>query len=292
MFSVSLDKADASLPVEGCSDSTSDCRAHGEHRLVKANGFVRIIQFGQHHANPSWTYVITHGMGGTKMGDRFHQLASEIQRRFPTANVFLVDWTQVAGKKNLFGLPSVWRVSAQIKTCGELAHSALSELSIRPHQTTFVGESFGNYVNFEVASRMKKVARMLCFNAAVKLGGYSIPDVTTVATDCYSFQTRSFFDTQQRLCHQDIRLKLNVGMKTIKGHTYGIRWLLETLRRSDSSWIRCSRSVPTATDTSFSGIAYPNGSFAPSLVPRIVKKRAGTQFMPRNSAPARLFASL
>ena len=257
-------------------------QAREEYRVTEENEFVRIIEFGKRHASPSWNYVISHGLGGTKVDDRFHRLAIEIRRNFPTANVFLVDWSQVAAKKNMFGLPSVRKVSAQIKKCGELANCLLNEIGIDPKRTTFIGESFGSYVNYEIANRMKKVARILCFNAAVKLGGYSVTDMSVAAKDCYSFQTVSIFDTRQQLCQHDIRLELAVGMKAVKGHTYGIRWLLETLKRSDRSWILCRRNVPTATDVAFSGTAFPNGQFEPRRVSRRKDKRsASAAFLPR-----------
>ena len=239
--------------------------------IAKENGFVRVVSFGELRSKPSWTYVIAHGLGGTKAGDRFHVLSNAIQSSFPEANVLLVEWNEVAKKKNLFGLPAVWRVSSKIRECGIRASELLKELNVDPKRTTVIGESFGTYVNFEIARQLGGIQRMLCFNPASELGGYRVPQMTNAVANCYSFHTVSMYDTQASICDHDIRLKLPHGMLKLHGHSYGIRWLTNTLRR-DNSWLLCERELPHATEESFAGTVSPNGHFDPDPVPRKIEK--------------------
>lgn len=252
---------------------SSELCANEDFRVAQENSFVQVLQCGEHHEHPAWTYVITHGLGGTRSGDRFHQLAAEIRRCFPKVNVYLTDWTQVAAQKTLFGLPSVWKVAANIDNCAQLSADALQHLSLDPSRSTLIGESFGCYVNFGIARQLGKVERMLCFNAASQLGGYVLPDMTTVASACYAFQTISIFDTQARLSDHDVRLQLARGTVGVGAHTSGIRWLSESLQGTDRSWILCSRELPLGTVESFAGTVRPNGEFDPTPVPRIVEEQ-------------------
>ena len=58
------------------------------------------------------TFLITHGMGGTESGDRFHQLADAIHKAYPESNVMLIDWSkeswQTTGYRPFADASSVW----------------------------------------------------------------------------------------------------------------------------------------------------------------------------------------
>lgn len=260
------------LPLIFVGQTIADTTSRSESQVVKENGFVRVVQFGELNREPTWTYLITHGLNGTKEGDRFHVLARKISQSYPNAKVLLIDWSNVAAQKGFLGLPAVWKVSSRIGECGKLSSEALQELDLNPSRTTMIGESFGNFVNFEIAQSLGGVERMLCFNPANELGGYRIPDMTTATADCYSFQTVSMYDTQDRVSNHDMRLTLPKGMSSVKGHTYGITWLAKTLERSDDSWILCERQLPTGSQGAFAGTVSPSGQFDAVPVLRHTKK--------------------
>jgi len=63
------------------------------------------------------TFVITHGMGGTEAGDRFHQLAEAICRAIPESNVLMIDWSKQSWRtRGYFQIPSPWDVAWSFQT--------------------------------------------------------------------------------------------------------------------------------------------------------------------------------
>ncbi len=145
------------------------------------------------------TFVITHGMGGTKSGDRFHQLADSICKAISECNVLLIDWSKQSCRTAWFGIPNPLAVAQNIDPVSKEASQLLMSLPIDPAQTTFIGESFGNCVNARIAETIGGRCRILAFNPANDAGGYKTPDLRACSDVAWSFQTYSMFDTQDSI---------------------------------------------------------------------------------------------
>jgi hypothetical protein len=61
------------------------------------------------------TFVITHGMGATEIGDRFHQLADAICEAIPECNVLIIDWSKQSWQTGWFGIPNPLAVAQNIE---------------------------------------------------------------------------------------------------------------------------------------------------------------------------------
>ena len=59
------------------ADQRSDYSTVEDAQPTTTKVAVEIV--GESVEDPTWNYVIVHGMGGTKNGDRFHQLAETIR---------------------------------------------------------------------------------------------------------------------------------------------------------------------------------------------------------------------
>ncbi len=226
----------------------------------------RLEIIGENCQQPTWFYVITHGMGGTCDGDRFHLLATQIKRNFPQANVYLVDWSEGAIQK-LFGVNSPWHVSRHINPVGDDLASQLMDLGIVAERSTFIGESFGNYVNHRIAEKLKSVRRILAMNPASELGGYTPPDLRK-HTDCaWALHTRSVWDTRLDLSDRGFLLQTPEKSTPTEMHTYGIHWLRHRLEQGDDTYLLLNRKTTDAPSTYFDATLKIDGSIdqEPSL---------------------------
>jgi hypothetical protein len=212
--------------------------------LAAKPGVVTLKTMGESATSkPTHIYVITHGMGG--LSERFLDLARTIKKLEPAALVLIVDWTPGA-TKGIGSVPTPWAVAPQIDPTA----AALAELLVPQQQKsdlsdgkiTMIGESFGNYVNFQVAAALRKngsgpVALALAFNPANELGGYQPPDLGKMFQRSASFHTASPFDTQRRIAQFTLKLE-TASDDAFEQHTFGIRWLQERLVSGDRSWLR------------------------------------------------------
>jgi hypothetical protein len=156
-------------------------------------------------ADASHTYVVTHGLGGIQ--DRFFDLGKAILAADPQANVLVVDWSPGA-VRTIGPFANPWAAAGQIDPTGDALGALLATLRMRhafnPEAATFIGESFGNYVNNRAAEFLRqtgagKVRRGLLLNPASENGGYRPPLVKLNYTHSVSFVSPSLFDTRQEM---------------------------------------------------------------------------------------------
>lgn len=223
----------------------------GNGRTVRsdASPLGKLVVVEELHTAPTWNYVITPGMGGMKVGDRFYLLAETIRKTCPTANVFLVDWNDAANQR-------VWGVNIPhlvAKSINPVARDIAEELptrGINPATLTLIGESFGNCVNHRVAQRIGGVNRMLAFNPANELGGYPLPHLERFSVVAWAFHTRSPFDTCAKLGDRGVLLQVASDDPFFQ-HTYGVQWLRQRLTVGDDSWLKLQRDIPKASSEQF-----------------------------------------
>jgi hypothetical protein len=214
------------------------------------------------------TFVITHGMGGTAAGDRFHQLADAICDAMPESNVLLIDWTKQASRTGWFGVPNPFAVAQNIDPVAREASELLKALHIDPTQTTFIGESFGNCVNARIAETLGGRGRILAFNPANGAGGYRTPNLRDCSDVAWSFQTYSLFDTQDAIADSCIFLETPPSATDIDQHIAGVSWLAERVRSGDLSWLLTTHNIPSQRSEHFDAISSLSGELVHQSRPR------------------------
>src|SRR5262249_11433999 len=98
-----------------------------------------------------------------------------------------------------------------------------------PAKATFIGESFGNYVNNRAAEALRtakagRVARGVLLNPASANGGYRPPVVRGNYNRSISFVSPSMLDTRQEIADRLVNLKTDSDDPSLQ-HTFGVRWL-------------------------------------------------------------------
>lgn len=215
------------------------------------------------------TFVITHGMGGTETGDRFHQLADAIYEAIPESNVLIVDWSNDSRRTMQFlALPSPWKVATNIDPVANEAFELLQALQIDPMRTTFIGESFGNCVNARIAERMGRCRTILAFNPADRAGGYTTPDLRSCAELSWSFHTYSMFDTLDPIAHAGFFLESSTNASDRDQHIAGVSWLAAQVRSGDQTWVLAQLSLPEPQPGYFDGTATLAGELSQQRPPR------------------------
>ncbi len=222
-------------------------------------GDVNLAPVGTLSTKAPRTFIVTHGLGGTRPGDRFHQLASELKTRFPQANVVRLDWTRPATAE-VWGMPNPWAVAPRINDVAAAATAKIREMGIDPQNMTLIGESFGNYVNFRVAKELEGVDTLLVFNPASEMGGYAPPDMRGAARRTVAFASRSSCDTQRKIADCSLLLQTPDGLDGFAQHRWGIQWFCCTLQRQDLGWALALPTIPSADDTHFDGVVLADGS--------------------------------
>ena len=217
-----------------------------------------VIAVGEQHAEPSCSYVITHGMGGTKVNDRFHRLAETIRQVQPRANIYLVDWTE-ASNQRLYGINLPFLVARSIDRVAADVARQLQRYAVDPAQVTMIGESFGNYVNHQAAKHLGGVDRLLAFNPASELGGYSPPDLGEYSKVAWAFHTRSPFDTARRISDRTVLLKTTFD-DPLKQHTFGVQWLRQRLLEDDRIWLTGDRMIPPGPEKMYDLVLEADGT--------------------------------
>jgi hypothetical protein len=221
---------------------------------------VRLVPEGPISPAPVPTFVVTHGMGGTRAGDRFSLLAQRLKVAFPEANVYRVDWSPLAKAEIPFGLPNPWAVAKRIDRVAAQAAQLLDAAGVDPAQTTLIGESFGVYVNAQVARTLGGVRGMLAFNPASEAAGYAPPDLRTLADDSWALASASVFDARRKIAERSLFLAAPPDLGPYGQHTFGIVWLRHTLDRGDVSWVLFRRSIPLGPADRFDATAHSDGS--------------------------------
>jgi hypothetical protein len=213
------------------------------------------------------TFVITHGMGGTESGDRFHQLAEAICKAMPECNVLIIDWSKQSWRTGLFG-PNPFAVAQNIDPVAREATVLLKNLQIDPTQTTFVGESFGNCVNARIAESMGGRGRILAFNPANDAGGYKTPNLRACSDVAWSFQTYSIFDTQDSIADVGIFLETSAIATEKDQHIAGVSWLAERVRSGDVAWLLTMHDITEHRSDHFDALGTLSGELLHQQVPR------------------------
>jgi pimeloyl-ACP methyl ester carboxylesterase len=210
------------------------------------------------------TYVIIHGLGGRTPGDRFCQLAAAIRQQCPECDVLLVDWSQAAS----VGLPLPFQAARNIDPVAKEAAQLLRELGVDLARTTFIGESFGNYVAAKMAAELGQVSGMLVCNPANEFGSYTPPDLRKVAARSISFHTYSPYDTRREIAHADLFLETPAGASHSAQHTAGISWIALQVRRDRLDWLQTSLALPARKTGGYCGKATLTGEVEDAAVLR------------------------
>ena len=215
------------------------------------------------------TFVITHGLGGTEAGDRFHQLADAICEAIPGSNVLMVDWSQDSIRKTqMLSLPVPWTVAWNIDPVAKEAIGLLNALQVDPAQTTFIGESFGNCVNARIAERLGRQGKILAFNPANPAGGYATPNLRLCAEMSWSFHTYSVFDSLDPIAHAEVFLETPANTPDTDQHTAGVAWLAARVQSGNLQWLLAEHRLPASNADYFEATATLSGTLSEQRMPR------------------------
>lgn len=259
--------ATATIPDSGNPLSGTAELAWAELAPVAQSPPVRIWLAGQKMDGGNDCYVITHGMGGTSPGDRFHQLAAAILDKLPQVRVLRIDWSgRASATIGIF--PRPWKVAAGIDELGDQAARVLESEGIDPAHTTFIGESFGNWVNARIAHRLGGVQGLLALNPANEGAGYTPPNLRKHAQRSWSFHTYSVFDTTREIADSDFWLETPVDSTHWGQHVSGIPWLSQRIRAGDLTWLRMDKTLPNRREGHFQSFATINGELSDQQLPR------------------------
>ena len=103
--------------------------------LVASSHCGRIHSWKKLNPSADRSFVICHGFGGTKPGDRFHELGHHLSRQFPESNVLLTEWNTAVGQSFL-GIPKIWDAAARIDETGREMARLVRESDIDPSSLT------------------------------------------------------------------------------------------------------------------------------------------------------------
>ncbi len=256
------------VTTQKSNSSSNPIASNGDWKKItplKQNPLVRVWSIGP-RKEP--TYVITHGMGGTSDGDRFHKLANAISKTFPNACVLRVDWSERASATK-YGLPDLCTVAASIDEVGDQAALLLQQEQIDPQRTIFIGESFGNWVNARIAHKLGGVQGILAMNPANESSGYTPPDLRKHAKHSWSFHTYSMFDTTNEIAESDFWLETPARVGHWEQHVAGIHWLSARLEAGDNSWLHMDKSLPQRRSGHFQALVTMDGLLSEEQLPRV-----------------------
>ncbi len=273
-------------------EHTTECL---DSKQIEDSSLVKIRSFGvaSHSDHTRW-FVITHGMYGTQRHDRFHQLAEKLVSVFPDSRVVLVDWSQASTPKTSWlGIPNPHPVANRINPVAAQAATKLNQLGIQTRKATLIGESFGNWVNAEIARHLGKVDRIVAMNPASELGGYSPPDLRPLSTTSWSFHSDSVFDTLMPIGNLNILLESIDGTSDLSKHTAGIRRLTGRLRAGDKSWLTATDQDGGPNRRRFTARATVEGQLLPCDLPMqrpTEQKREPYRRQPSSTTPLQSIA--
>lgn len=220
-------------------------------------------------ADTQRTYIITHGIGGTAVGDRFHQLMDAICNAIPEANVLIIDWSKDSWRtRGYLQLPSPWDVAKNIDPVAMEAVTLLKTLKMDPARITFIGESFGTCVNARIAEALGGRGRILAFNPPNELSGYKTPDLRFCSDVAWSFQTYSMYDGQSPIADVGFFLETPENATVRDQHVFGVEWLAAQVRSGDVTWILPELILPEPATETFDAIATLSGEILNVSLPR------------------------
>jgi Carboxypeptidase regulatory-like domain/Beta-propeller repeat len=226
-----------------------------------------VVPVGEEVPNPEHIIIITHGYGGTRDNDDFHKLANKI-KTLGNVNVYRIEWNQGSNRKLMIapGIFIPWPPFSQlaINPTAAVAAEQLRARGLDPSKATFVGESFGNYVNYRIAELLGGAQNAAIFNPANELGFYTPPDFRKVFKNSYSFHTYSLWDTNRDIAQHQLFIRNTDGLSATAQHQSGIPRLLLTLEQKDLSWLFLTRTLPSLPPGFFDGVWEENGGFTPS----------------------------
>jgi hypothetical protein len=215
------------------------------------------------------TFVLTHGMGGTAAGDRFHQLADAICNAVPDSNVLIIDWSKQSWRtRGYFETPSPWDVAPNIDPVAMEAVELLKALQVDPARTTFIGESFGNCVNARIAETLGGRGRILAFNPPNDLAGYKTPDLRFCSDVAWSFQTYSLCDCQSPIADVGFFLETPADAMVKDQHVFGVAWLAARVQSGDLTWLFPELILPEPAIEDFDAIVTISGEILDIGLPR------------------------
>jgi len=238
-----------------------------ESPSITDHALVRVWFAGQAMDAGGGYFVISHGMGGTSAGDSFHQLAVAILKKFPRSRVIRLDWSEKASAK-FCSLLNPWEVARSINAVGDQAALALKKEGIDAARTTFIGESFGNWVNARIAHQLGGVQGILALNPASEMAGYVPSDLRKHAKHSWSFHTYSVFDTTLEIAESDFWLETPANATPGSRHVAGIRWLTARIDAGDLSWLDMDKPLPQRRTGHFRAMATMDGKVSDQQLPR------------------------
>lgn len=241
-----------------------------DRSVTPSSRSVKLQQLGL-VANSGEQFVIVHGQGGLLPEDRFHALAEAIRTQCPDSTVFLVDWSEPA-KTGVAGVPVPWRVARQIDAVALESAQLLRAAGLDPARTTVIGESFGVYVNAQIAKHLGSVHRSLAFNPACETAGYWPADLKTHSTLAWSFHTWSCCDTAFEIADADFFLETSPKATHVQQHVSGIPWLAARLHAGDTSWLMMEKAPPARQRKMYSAQAKIDGTLSAESITRIPPK--------------------
>lgn len=228
---------------------------------------VQVHCLGKFDSRAKQTFLITHGLGGTVSGDRFHVLAEAVSKCFPHTNVLLADWSASASAKLYGDIPNPWKAAQSIDPVAQETTRVIANIGIRPQRLTMIGESFGNCVNARIAARMGGVAQILACNPANELGGYPTPDLRQLAKQTWSFHSNSAFDSPREIADVSVFIETPTAATDGEQHIAGIQWLT-THAVVECKWLTTSEPLPARRADHFQAVATPDGRLAARELPR------------------------
>ena len=252
---------------------------------------VKLLQFGQ-VANTGEQYVIAHGQGGLLPDDRFYALAKALRTQCPDSTVFLVDWSPTANT-GFAGVAVPWRVAQKIDPVALESSQLLRDAGLDPARTTVIGESFGVYVNAQIAKHLGGVHRSLAFNPASETAGYWPSDLKTHSTQAWSFHTWSICDTAFAIADADFYLETPTEASHVQQHVSGIPWLTARLNEGDKSWLLMEQVPPARQHKMYSARAKMDGTLSTESITRVPPKPPTKSHpkAPARTSPSQQFAS-
>ena len=241
-----------------------------DRSVTPSSRSVKLQQLGP-VANSGEQFVIVHGQGGLLPEDRFHALAEAIRTQCPDSTVFLVDWSEPA-KTGIAGVAVPWRVARQIDAVALESAQLLLASRLDPVRTTVIGESFGVYVNAQLAKHLGGIHRSLAFNPASETAGYWPPDLKTHSTLAWSFHTWSCCDTAFEIADADFFLETSPKATHVQQHVSGIPWLAARLKEGDKSWLMMEKIPPARQRSMYSAQAKTDGTLSTESITRLPPK--------------------
>jgi hypothetical protein len=217
---------------------------------------------------PAHSFVVTHGWNHDSGGSH-GALAKAIkeQEQFSGVNVFVVDWREGAQCE-------LWCAAGNINAAGDAARAGLQAYrntgQFDPSKATYVGHSFGNYVNNRIASGFNVTGdRAIILNPAPAVGTYYPPDFRRTFSLSWLFSTGVLADHayyERMIADRHFQLQYPTNAGVVGAHNFGPKWLKDCLDRDRTEWLLFNVTIP---DLAIPGKALINCDFEAVLAARL-----------------------